>query len=198
MAFWEERLGGIADAVAPVAPPPHAWSQIEAAIAADARPQAAASLWQSIAFWRSFAIGAATLAAASIAALAYIGLVPASRPTLMATLAGSSGQPNFVAAVTATGNNLVVVPAALEGHHAGEEVGRSTDEPARRSPATSPTQYLAPAARRFWRAQWDSDRRLRSKKTWALFPQPGGFEWKERFLDQAFAFRANEPWTEQG
>jgi len=113
VAFWEERLGGIADAVAPVAPPPHAWSQIEAAIAADARPQAAASLWQSIAFWRSFAIGAATLAAASIAALAYIGLVPTSRPPLMATLAGSSGQPNFVAAVTATGNNLVVVPAAL-------------------------------------------------------------------------------------
>jgi anti-sigma-K factor RskA len=113
VAFWEERLGGIADVVAPVAPPPHAWSQIEAAIAADARPQAAASLWQSIAFWRSFAIGAATLAAASIAALAYIGLVPASRPPLMATLAGSSGQPNFVAAVTATGNNLVVVPAAL-------------------------------------------------------------------------------------
>ena len=113
MAFWEERLGGIADAVAPVAPPPHAWSQIEAAIAADARPQAAASLWQSIAFWRSFAIGAATLAAASIAALAYIGLVPGSPPPLMATLAGSSGQPNFVAAVTATGNNLVVVPAAL-------------------------------------------------------------------------------------
>ena len=31
----------------------------------------------------------------------------------MATLAGSSGQPNFVAAVTATGNSLIVVPAAL-------------------------------------------------------------------------------------
>jgi anti-sigma-K factor RskA len=31
----------------------------------------------------------------------------------MATLAGSSGQPNFVAAVTATGNSLVVVPASL-------------------------------------------------------------------------------------
>ena len=62
VAFWEERLGGIADAVAPVAAPSQAWSQIEAAIAADARPQGAASLWQSIAFWRSFAIGAATLA----------------------------------------------------------------------------------------------------------------------------------------
>ena len=60
---------------APVAPPPHAWSRIEAAIGAPAAPQPA-SLWQSLAFWRSFAIGAATLAAASIAALAYIGLVP--------------------------------------------------------------------------------------------------------------------------
>jgi len=30
VAFWEERLGGLADAVAPVAPPPHTWSRIEA------------------------------------------------------------------------------------------------------------------------------------------------------------------------
>jgi len=112
VAFWEERLGVLADAVAPVAPPQHTWSQIEAAIpaAAAARPT---SLWQSLAFWRGFGIAAATLAAASIAALAYIGLVPAPRAPLMATLAGTSGQPNFVAAVTATGDNLVVVPAAL-------------------------------------------------------------------------------------
>ena len=112
VAFWEERLGVLADAVAPVAPPQHTWSQIEAAIpaAAAARPT---SLWQSLAFWRGFGIAAATLAAASIAALAYIGLVPAPRAPLMATLSGTSGQPNFVAAVTATGDNLVVVPAAL-------------------------------------------------------------------------------------
>ena len=32
VAFWEDRLGGLADAVAPVAPPPDAWSRIEAAI----------------------------------------------------------------------------------------------------------------------------------------------------------------------
>jgi len=73
--FWEERLGGIADAVAPVVPPPYTWSQIEAAIASGRSPRTTASLWQSIAFWRGFGIGAATLAAASIAALAYIGLV---------------------------------------------------------------------------------------------------------------------------
>jgi anti-sigma-K factor RskA len=110
VAFWEERLGVLADAVAPVTPPQHTWSQIEAAIAS---PQAArpASLWENLAFWRSFGIASATLAAASIAALVYIGLIPATRAPLMATLAGSSGQPNVVAAVT--GNDLLVVPAAL-------------------------------------------------------------------------------------
>jgi anti-sigma-K factor RskA len=110
VAFWEERLGVLADAVAPVAPPQHTWSRIEAAIAS---PQAAqpASLWQNLAFWRGFGIASATLAAASIAALVYIGLIPATRAPLLATLAGSSGQPNVVAAVT--GNDLLVVPAAL-------------------------------------------------------------------------------------
>jgi anti-sigma-K factor RskA len=111
VAFWEERLGGLADAVAPVVPPDVAWSRIEAVIAPPApRP---ASVWQSLAFWRSFAIGSATLAAASIAGLVYIGLVPTARAPLMATLSGSAGQPNFVAAITATGNSLTIVPASL-------------------------------------------------------------------------------------
>ena len=110
VAFWEERLTGLADAVAPVSPPQATWSRIETAIGVAPRPP---SVWQSLAFWRSFGIASATLAAASIAALAYIGLVPSTRAPLMATLGGSAGQPNFVAAVTATGNSLVIVPAAL-------------------------------------------------------------------------------------
>src|SRR5262249_46050755 len=110
VAFWEERLGGLADTVAPVSPPANAWSRIEAAVAApvSARP---ASMWQSLAFWRSFAIGSATLAAASIAALAYIGLVPTARAPLMATLTGSAGLPNFF--VTVSGDSLTVMPASL-------------------------------------------------------------------------------------
>jgi anti-sigma-K factor RskA len=111
VAFWEERLGGLADAVAPVAPPQATWLRIEAAIGAGASPRS--SVWESLAFWRAFGIASATLAAASIAALAYFGLVPSARAPLMATLGGGSGQPNFVAAVTASGNGLVVVPAAL-------------------------------------------------------------------------------------
>jgi anti-sigma-K factor RskA len=113
VAFWEERLGGLADTVAPVAPPQTAWSRIEAAIGAATATRGTSSVWQSLAFWRSFGIASASLAAASIAALAYISLVPSARAPLMATLGGSAGQPNFVAAVTATGNGLVVVPAAL-------------------------------------------------------------------------------------
>src|SRR5262249_14970549 len=92
VAFWEERLTGLTDAVAPVSPPEAALSRIETAIAAAPRP---ASVWQSLTFWRGFAIASATLAAASIAALVYIGLVPGARVPLLATLSGSAGQPNF-------------------------------------------------------------------------------------------------------
>jgi anti-sigma-K factor RskA len=112
VAFWEERLAGLADGVVPVAPPQATWSRIEAAIATPL-PQRPASTWQSVAFWRAFGIASATLAAASIAMLAYIGLVPTARAPLMATLGGSGGQPNFVATVTGGGTSLVVVPAAL-------------------------------------------------------------------------------------
>jgi anti-sigma-K factor RskA len=109
VAFWEERLGGLADAVPPVTPPPQAWSRIDAAISAPAaRP---ASLWNNLEFWRAFGIGAGALATASIAALTYLGLVPTPPAPLLATLGGSAGQPHFVAAIS--GDHLVVVPAAL-------------------------------------------------------------------------------------
>src|SRR5262249_56284891 len=86
VAFWEERLGVLADAVAPVTPPQHTWSRIEAAIpaAAAARPR---SLWQSLAFWRGFGIASPTLAAASIATLAYFPFLPPTPAPLTPTLA---------------------------------------------------------------------------------------------------------------
>src|SRR5262249_58453557 len=51
VAFWDERFTGLTDMVAPVAPPEATWSRIETAIGAARRP----SVWQSLAFWRSFA-----------------------------------------------------------------------------------------------------------------------------------------------
>jgi anti-sigma-K factor RskA len=113
VAFWEERLGGLADAVAPVAPPDRAWSRIARAVRGRDPAAPRESLWQSLTFWRSFAIGSAALAAASIGALTFIEISPALRPPLMATLGASNGQPAFVAAVDAGGTSLVVVPAVL-------------------------------------------------------------------------------------
>ena len=36
VAFWEERLGGLAEGIAPVRPPASAWARIEAALGSDA------------------------------------------------------------------------------------------------------------------------------------------------------------------
>ena len=112
VAFWEERLGVLADAVAPVAPPDRAWSRIARAVRMPDPSQPRESLWRSLAFWRSFAIGAAALAAASIGGLTFVEISP-SRAPLLATLGTSSGQPTFVAAINAGGTSLMVVPAAL-------------------------------------------------------------------------------------
>jgi anti-sigma-K factor RskA len=116
VAFWEERLSGLAGAVEPAAPPPDVWSRIESEITAEAAASAAParpSLWQSLAFWRGLTLASSSLAAASLAALAYVAFVPLARAPLLATLGGSAGQPNFVATITAQGNSLVIVPAAL-------------------------------------------------------------------------------------
>jgi anti-sigma-K factor RskA len=123
VATWEERLGGLADSIKPVAPPAQAWLRIEAALSAPpTAPMAprSTSLWESLAFWRGFGIGAAGLAAASIAAFAYLAIMaPAQRPPesrqspLLATLSGTkTKQPNFVAAIAPDGS-LTIVPAAL-------------------------------------------------------------------------------------
>ena len=113
VAFWEERLGSFADAVAPVAPPARAWTRIARAVKARDPSTARESLWHSLAFWRSFALGAAALAAASIGALTFIKISPVARPPMLATLGASNGQPTFVAAVNAGGTGLLIVPAAL-------------------------------------------------------------------------------------
>jgi anti-sigma-K factor RskA len=88
-----------------VSPPEATWSRIDTAIGTAPRHM---SVWQNISFWRGFATASATLAAASIAALVYVVLVPAARAPMMATLSGNAGQPNFVAAVTASADSLVI------------------------------------------------------------------------------------------
>ena len=64
VAFWEERLGGLASAIPEVAPPHGLWSRIEAGLgrAAGAHGERV-GLWRSLNFWRGLALGASALAA---------------------------------------------------------------------------------------------------------------------------------------
>ena len=114
VAFWEERLGGLAALVPPVAPPADGWARIEAELGrAKAGPARSEGLWQSLSFWRSLAIGTSALAAACLAALIYVGAVSTARAPLVAQLGAEGGKTGFVAAVSSGGGSLTIVPAAL-------------------------------------------------------------------------------------
>jgi len=93
-----------------VAPPGDGWARIEAALARATRSaEPRVSVWHSVAFWRSLALGTSALAAACLAALIYVGTAPVPAP-LLARLDAESGQAGFVAAVSQGGATLTIVP----------------------------------------------------------------------------------------
>jgi anti-sigma-K factor RskA len=110
VAFWEERLGGLADAVPSVTPPLDGWARIEAALnglkASERR-----GFWHNLALWRGLALASSALAAACIAALIYLGAV-APPEALLARLDAEGGRAGFVAAIGAGGTKLTIVPAS--------------------------------------------------------------------------------------
>ena len=77
---WNERLGGLADGIAPVEPSPWVWPRVEAGLA----PPAAAND-NSIVFWRRWAIGSTGLLAASVAAVIVLLAQPAPAPVATPT-----------------------------------------------------------------------------------------------------------------
>lgn len=109
VAAWEERLAPWAGEIDEVAPPPHIWDGIVAALPA-AAPQRA-GLWRSLAFWRGLALASGVLAAACLAAVIYIGAL-APTPPLVAAIDGG-GHHHFVATVDTGRGTIAVVPAAF-------------------------------------------------------------------------------------
>jgi anti-sigma-K factor RskA len=115
VAFWEERLGGLANAIPLVQPPLDGWQRIEAAVArAEKERKRSAGLWNNLALWRNLAIGSASVALASIAALIAVTLAPTpSGEPLLARLDIEGGEVGFVAAANPGDKTLAIVPAAL-------------------------------------------------------------------------------------
>ena len=108
VAFWEERLGGLAQEVAPVTPPDRVWSRIDGAVTPKVR---SAGLWNSVMFWRWSAFASAALAAASLAVV-YVAVVAPTRTPLVATL-DAGGRTGFLATIEPGRNTITIVPAAL-------------------------------------------------------------------------------------
>ncbi|HEY6921562.1 MAG TPA: anti-sigma factor [Methyloceanibacter sp.] len=113
VAFWEKRLGGLAEGIPAVAPPANAWTRIEAALDQAERPTERVGLWQSLRFWRGLSLVTSVLAAACLAALIYTGALSPPRAALVAQLGAEGGKTGFVAAVNSGGGTLTIVPAAL-------------------------------------------------------------------------------------
>jgi len=110
VAAWETRLAPWTDEIAPVAPSPEVWQRIAEKLPAQRATQSA-GWWNAISLWRGLAIGASSLAAASLVALFVVVSRPAPAP-LIAAIAGG-GHQHFVATVDAAHANIAVVPAAF-------------------------------------------------------------------------------------
>lgn len=114
VAFWESRLGPLADDVAPVTPPAALWTRIEASLprtgsVAPVRP----SLWNSLAFWRTLSVGSLGLAAAALAALLFPPTTAQMPMPMVARLGPASGGTSFVAAIDPARRAVMIIPAAL-------------------------------------------------------------------------------------
>jgi anti-sigma-K factor RskA len=109
MAAWSEWLSPWAAEIAEVAPPPGVWDAIASALPARTFR---ASLWESLAFWRVFALAGA-MAAACLAVVIYIGTANRAQP-LVAAIDGG-GHHHFVATVDGKRGTVAVMPAAFAG-----------------------------------------------------------------------------------
>lgn len=89
---WNERLGGLAEGIAPVEPSPWVWPRVEAGLT----PPAAAND-NSLVFWRRWAVGSTGLLVASLAAVVVLLAQPTPAP-----VAPPAPQPAVIRVATLT------------------------------------------------------------------------------------------------
>ncbi len=117
---WRERLGGLTEAVTPVAPPVGVWSRIERMLPVNDNTSSP----KGLRFWRATAVGSLSLAAASFAAAVLLANRPAVviRPPpagqlLNASLVSQAGAPVplFIAAYDPVRKALIVTSLVQPG-----------------------------------------------------------------------------------
>jgi len=111
VAAWEERLAPWAGELDEAAPPPQVWERIAASL--PQQPAERAGLWESLAFWRVFAL-AGVLAAACLAVVIYLDAARLGGEPLVAAIE-AGGQRSFVATVDVKRGTIAVLPAAFTG-----------------------------------------------------------------------------------
>ena len=128
---WENRLGPLLDAVAPVPAPAGVWDAIDADLSRILRvqtalvPRAEARVRKGrrvSGIWQWFGLGSFGLATASLAALIVVSQpLPPSEP-ITASLSGDSGKPLYTAVVYpgATSATLVPISVSADPEHAHE------------------------------------------------------------------------------
>jgi anti-sigma-K factor RskA len=112
---WNERLGGLAEGIAPVEPSPWVWPRVEAGLT----PPAAAND-NSLVFWRRWAVGSTGLLVASLAAVVVLLAQPNPEPVApqapppavirVATLTLESGAAAMTLAYDAGTGELYLAP----------------------------------------------------------------------------------------
>ena len=109
VAAWEHRLAPLAEEIATIAPPPHVWDRIAAAL--PEQRSRGAGLWQNLVFWRGLTFATGALAASCIGALIFLSTLTQRSPLIAAIDGG--GHHHFVATVDAKRGTIAVVPAVF-------------------------------------------------------------------------------------
>ncbi|AKJ30257.1 anti-sigma factor [Caldimonas brevitalea] len=120
VAAWQVRLTPLSQVVPPVEPTPQVWQRLEARLdpaASTRRTSAPVRRWQTLDFWRAWAVFA-TAAAVWFAVL--LGTPSPSRPPMVVVLSAPEGASSFVAGVAADGRSLLVRPLAPVSLKAGQ------------------------------------------------------------------------------
>lgn len=116
VAFWEQKLGAIAEDVAPVDVPPHVWERISQELGRVVGPASVvvsaqkAGLWNCLPFWRGFSLATTSLAAAGLAAV-LLTPKPVPMPPMVAMLSMDDGRSGFMASVDRGTGRVVLMPA---------------------------------------------------------------------------------------